>query len=556
MVQEVSALAIPKSSLVGFERGMIFRDTNNSLVIARPNFAGLRTLWSPLSNIDLESVSASWQILNALQPCVVSMETDCIESVYAKRDGEMWIEGRFVSERDSVPESLKFNGSVKYGIGPARIGNIYEFNGLTHSKGSLFDITPLESYWINSGSIQMGRMDVSASAVFVDGKHSRSLYEQAFPFSESYYPCLPTYGNPGFQEIAEAECWKIAPDVGFSFRVSIRLARAPTNYATARMENLLVTTDEILGDNLPIRIQIEGRSISIPRLARIFHYDIESERNQWTKISESTPYRNQVTPPWDFLFQDLRPTARWYGAYDSASVSSLAAIASSEFLSQSQNDQIVWRISFNLKTSSNLKFIRRWEVTPGYWRICPTFGITLVSSSNALAFDELEPTWEASDSSLNFNSVSTHLDHNGKQGTGIYEMQMTESYARCVFEVPQVPLTAEISVNDFDGEPKVAIASFSLSQGLLKFRATGYQYSVARVKTRLIPQSPQLSIICYNGKLQETITSAKPVCPTGWSMTKTSATAKKIKISCAKGRMQKKVTGINPVCPKGWKTTK
>jgi hypothetical protein len=132
---------------------------------------------------------------------------------------------------------------------------------------------------------------------------------------------------------------------------------------------------------------------------------------------------------------------------------------------------------------------------------------------------------------------AAHLNPDGTEFKGTYNLVMRSDVARCLYGFGSAPIQAKIEVSSSDGTPSVATTVINESDGWLKMTAAGFTFSTPQIKVKLSQDQPAPQASAS----PTPATSTKP------------AAMKKSSITCVKGKTTKKVTAINPKCPTGFK---
>ncbi len=148
-------------------------------------------------------------------------------------------------------------------------------------------------------------------------------------------------------------------------------------------------------------------------------------------------------------------------------------------------------------------------------------------STNATQYISGAPTFDAVNGTLDYKVAAPHLLSDGTTFQGSYNLQISDTLARCIYGFSNAPISATISVIGLDGENKVATTIVSDSGGFLRLSANGFTFSSPNIKVKLTQSA-----------------SAKAV---------TSGSKAVTIINCLKGKASKKVSGAKPVCPPGYK---
>lgn len=163
----------------------------------------------------------------------------------------------------------------------------------------------------------------------------------------------------------------------------------------------------------------------------------------------------------------------------------------------------------------------------------PQGGFAGIVTTNSTMYNAAPPTWDASDKSFVFQVASPHRGMDGKLNQGYYSLVLPLALAECRWGKDLAQAKAVVSIISDDGASQVAIATFKISENLLIFNVSGFNYSTPKIKISLATNSQV--------KVEEKVAS------------KPAAIAIKKTIICKKGSKEKKITAISPKCPSGYK---
>lgn len=154
-------------------------------------------------------------------------------------------------------------------------------------------------------------------------------------------------------------------------------------------------------------------------------------------------------------------------------------------------------------------------------------GLAGLVTTNATIYDGSIPAFDSAEGALNYKVAAPHLAADGSEFSGTYDLIMSSSVARCIYNFTSAPISASVSITTSDGGvQKVATTVLNERNGWLHLGAYGFGFSSPTLKVKLT---------------QAAVTSpVKPV-------------QKKTTITCVKGKTTKKVTAVAPKCPSGFK---
>jgi hypothetical protein len=160
-----------------------------------------------------------------------------------------------------------------------------------------------------------------------------------------------------------------------------------------------------------------------------------------------------------------------------------------------------------------------------------------VVSTNATQYIAGPPTFDETSQSLDYKVAAPHLLSNGDVFQGTYNLQISNTLARCIYGFSTAPISATVSVINIDGTSKVATTVIKDSGGFLRLSAAGFTFSNPTIRVKLFQEATSST----NSKNEPPATTKAPVAK---AMPKT--------ITCLKGKLSKKVTGVTPKCPTGY----
>jgi hypothetical protein len=165
-------------------------------------------------------------------------------------------------------------------------------------------------------------------------------------------------------------------------------------------------------------------------------------------------------------------------------------------------------------------------------------------SSNAMTYGTALPKYDGT--TMSYDVASPHYNPGGKDYDadafkGRYDLLLTESYAKCVWNlkdgIPTVSVEVQKTDGTLDNSVKVT-GGLNASTGLYEFSAVGFTFSSPKIKIKL--SAPPTK--------DGTPTVTQEAAP------KKAAPKVTVKtITCVKGKISKKVIGANPKCPAGFK---
>ena len=159
-----------------------------------------------------------------------------------------------------------------------------------------------------------------------------------------------------------------------------------------------------------------------------------------------------------------------------------------------------------------------------------------VVTTNSTMYIDGPPVFK--DNTLDYKVASTHFEPDGTTVfKGSYELIMSSSVARCIYNFTSAPISATVSITSENGQANAATTVINEKNGWLTLGAYGFTFSSPTVRVQLT---------------QEAVAPTPSPSPTPSAATNP-VTSKKFTITCVKGKTIKKVTAVNPKCPMGYK---
>jgi hypothetical protein len=171
-----------------------------------------------------------------------------------------------------------------------------------------------------------------------------------------------------------------------------------------------------------------------------------------------------------------------------------------------------------------------------------TKNVAGIVMSNATVYQDGPPSWNSIDASLDYKVAAPHFTPTGKEFQGNYQLRINSDFARCIYELKNVPLTATVSVIGNEGASKIATSSITMDSDWINFNVSGFTFSTPTIKVQL-------------AEAKKDVVEVSPVEVARAPALETviSKVNKKSSITCVKGKTTKKVTAVKPKCPAGYK---
>lgn len=160
------------------------------------------------------------------------------------------------------------------------------------------------------------------------------------------------------------------------------------------------------------------------------------------------------------------------------------------------------------------------RMSPAVGNCFPKNTFSGLASSNAVAFSWDPPVYQ--NGFLDYKVAGMHYASDGQVAKGTYDLVIRASILRCLYNLPNVPISATLSVVDTaSGDVEYAVATVSQSGDWLKLRATNFTFSNKTMRLKITPTIKLKSLTCVstkNPKLTKVVTGTNPKCPTGYKV--------------------------------------
>lgn len=509
--------------------GVIFDDRADYFYIGALTGAVNNSGWQSIvcsSLTDEKCAKAAYFSFKAmLKPCVDSADTNCVLSLNAvKADGSK-VEGKF-SRYVTTDVKTYWDGSSAAGVPDSRAESLWTFDGIKHSAGSDFLLSSIVDGTYKVGEAPRFTRLQSVIQPVSEVKDSTVERVRAMDTSLAFMSQRELDNQAGWtggQKGALAKncaasdvgvCFKREPfPADLSFSVTIKLGQNIGGWIHGRMKAPEITIDKS-GTNYLVKVL--GEPISIPVAA---YWGNKTELSSEIVTSYATRAATSV-------------------GVNGGGVS-LRYQTNGQFNQEQIKLFSLWIPLIKDKASANPKMWMFGSLSPDSLatavqglasaKECVTkaSGLAGLVTTNATIYDGSIPAFDSAEGVLNYKVAAPHLAADGSEFSGTYDLIMSSSVARCIYNFTSAPISASVSITTSDGGvQKVATTVLNERNGWLHLGAYGFGFSSPTLKVKLT---------------QAAVTApVKPI-------------QKKTTITCVKGKTSKKVTAVAPKCPSGFK---
>jgi hypothetical protein len=406
----------------------------------------------------------------------------CIASVEVRQEGQTWAPAGYLQEIRR-PE-YDWRSSAAIDLSKAFVGGVY----LTQA-GELLAVKAVYCLYCNDPTTSVEVLKVIREEV-------------DWRAPNNWKKCISDSVWVGI-----GECLVQVP-MKMDIRVVLDLRWRPSGWIHTQTENASIKLSQV-GDRT--QLTVEGSSVQIPEFTVTFNSEEVEDRKTWCDLRYSL---NQYgSDPLGFCGEQPKFRAHILHNVDTLGKGSGLGDPVQSFnrltqlqpaLNRATSENVTWRFSIKPNNTSTGK--------------CLSQGFIGSVGGNAMAVDSGIPMWSTKDSTLNFAVTSPHLDSAGEVSIGTYELQLRQETARCLWGVAVTPQNAQFSIYDQNGIPKIAVAVVSVADDMVRFRATGFTYSIAQFRIGLAAKSAK-RIQCRKGSRRIFLKVGSSRCPSGWQRT-------------------------------------
>lgn len=491
-----------------------------------------------------------------LPPCATAESKDCVSGLSAYRDGVLLGEGTY-KETLYPDHPNSFRGDTSMSIPESSEPSIWSIPAGAHSKGSDYLVSvglngktsakspkPASAFFANIYAIEktnftgganesrgFGKYGISCDQRSQDSKGAivPGLIAGQIPVvqcgsllqtinSEGRIACLITYD-------AQGHCLLRDPlDTSISLKLTVRLSHEINGWIHGRLASPDITLEPIASGGQ--KVSISAGALRVP---------IFSAGDMYTKL----PQPIQMA----YAIEGGLSAGKWgtsNGDHATGPISSRNATAEPfPYGTDSINELKLWldyagNKSAAAPTTWSLRTLDDREMqsaSPCFKDGTGLKGLKGIVATNSSTYSNGPPDFV--NGTLSYQVASPHFMPDGVTAfKGTYNLIMRSDVARCLYKFSSAPVEAKIEVISDSGVNAVVTTVVNEKNGWINLSAYNFEFSAPKIQVKLTQQAAQVVATTLPAK------SAQKV------VTKT--------ITCAKGKTIKKVTSAKPVCPAGF----
>ncbi len=487
--------------------------------------------------VELKRIQAS----AFLQPCSITIPTNCIESFYA-----IDLAGNRIDAISPVnyPMASRWDypGNDALNLPTGGTPTVWNIPGVNHGGGNnnymvqAFTVSGLSkpaNTKITTEQFNLERLVVNVSPVtLIPGQYQENT---AVDYTESPERTPRGVIHNSTDEwrycamVAQGNCqMRQAFPENVRFGVKVRLQKKISGWLHGRIYNPDATI--VTSPSNSQTIEVVASPIRVPVIG------------EWFRWSELTPAIQQyildgkVIGGQGFFTSKNLPNGNFQEMVGTSGEQSFAAL--SLWLPQIKD-----RASANPSTWTFYN-LGEWELAEASRCISGANDLVGLVTTNASVYAAGTPTFNAANQSLDYKVMAPHYTSKGEIFQGTYDLRIRSEVARCIYGFTAAPIQASISVISEDGTMQRATQTINEDKGWLSLSANGFTYSSPTIQVLLTQSDPA-------PPPAPEVTTPAPPQPT--PQPSSPPVVKKSSITCAKAKVKKKVVGVKPVCPKGYR---
>lgn len=458
----------------------------------------------------------------SLPRCLSVSDTDCISSFSASIDGQALV----VKQMGQFPiqSPMNFVGDPAVDLPTGASPTLVEIPDAPHPGGDLYLIkaqlqgaraatSPPENFHPSDFNVGIYAVNIE------DGKfHDFTITSQGLWSSDmSNHVCI---------SISTTQCALSYPlPQGITFNLQVRLHHVPLTWIQGRFKDPIVSISSDSSGNTIL--DIAALPIMVPTLyASVRLSQVTSAMGMGVPLNGGITIGGEDQESNDF---SMRGFLAWLPFANDKAVA----------MPSSWSYRTLVKSTVTSRTAQCLG-------TDAHGVVKASSELMGLVTTNASQFIDGPPQFNEQTQNLDYKVAAPHFTPGGDVFKGSYNLVISSTFARCVYDFSSAPISATVSITSESGAQDVATTVVGEKDGFMYLSASGFSFS-----------SPTIHVKLTQEKLVPTPAPAIPSASASPSeKTSRPGTAKpKIKttITCVHGSTVKKVNGMGPKCPSGFK---
>ena len=335
------------------------------------------------------------------------------------------------------------------------------------------------STWMNTAQPQFTGFKMELNVVEITNeKYVAPKFTSSIDFYGLTNLGLTQMGNQDYCYFEfEGKCVRKVSEASQKFNIRVRISDLSASWFTGRMTDASITISD--KPNMRRVLSVTGESIRVPEM---------KVSVLKTELAKNNPFIARG-PVGDYYSQTATDALLFFGYLDK------------DQRKNATSSQVFWSLNAPLGGAAGPCFTK----FPG---------VGGFSTTNAMVYNLGNPV--VVNGEMSYLIGSTHLDENGDENRGTYDLVLRSDIARCLYGLNSAPVKAEISVVSEDGQKQIATTTFGEKNGWLHVGAYNFTFSTPKIKVKLTQATKKTTINCVKGKVKKSVSGAKPVCPTGY----------------------------------------
>jgi len=359
-------------------------------------------------------------------------------------------------------------------------------------NGEKFALFPMLALGGDSSGLRFNYFSVSLEKVsFSDSDAKRvpwSISKNEDNLENVSFPTQGTTREDCFENLDTGRCIKRSNDISGTFSVSLQIAHNSVKWVTGRLTDAEIKVSPITASSDLITVSGKPSAVTEAQI----NLNPEQTEKYWTE--QSRGFANPIQPSWPWMIETDNETA----LYNFYTVTKFGEPAP-------KITKNIWKFGSTLVTETQCF---RQDV-----------GYSGFAMTNALMHTNLNPT--ILNGSFEYQISAPHFNQSGQENIGIYQLEMSNQLARCLYHLTNAPIQATVVVTDDNGNRKVATTTVSQGKEKIFIEARNFTFSSPIIKVKISQASSpkkEISIVCYKGKTLKTVKGLNPKCPTGYKV--------------------------------------